>query len=75
MTKPTKYANAHYERAIEEFKNMIVAAIPNNMRILRMESPWDLFDIEGLKCDNLGLSLYQAQLALYRAKAEFKSGK
>jgi hypothetical protein len=46
--------------------------MPEHPEILEMASPWDLFDIDGLKVADLQPSLAQASWALARAKQQFR---
>jgi hypothetical protein len=54
-----------YEQTADELTARIMALGP---RILPLDSPWDLFKIDGFKCDDLGPSLFQADWALRQAQ-------
>ena len=62
-----------YEACANELQRRILALIPDNPGILKMDSPWDLFGVDGFKCDDLQPSMGQAAWALDRAKKEYKS--
>ena len=53
----------------------IVDLIPSNPHILEMDSPWDLFKVEGFKCDDIGPSLFQASWSLAQAKQIYSRSK
>lgn len=57
-----------YESTGNELVDRILKLIPNHPEILTLESPFDLFKIEGFKCDDLQPSLFQAGWALGRAR-------
>ena len=57
-----------YEQTGNELAKRVKALIPAHPEILEMESPWDLFSVDGFKCDDLQPSLAQAGWALARAK-------
>ena len=56
-------------------RDRIAALIPEHPEIMEMDSPWDLFDIEGFDCKDLAPSLYQAAWALANARAGQPLGK
>jgi hypothetical protein len=58
----------NYENTANELRDRIIALIPDHPEILTMRSPWDLFKIDGFKCDDLGPSMAQAGWALSAAK-------
>lgn len=62
-----------YEACANKLRDRILALIPDNPGILRMESPWDLFGIEGFKCDDLQPSMGQAAWALRNAQVTYES--
>ena len=64
---------ALYEACAVELRNRIAALIPDNPGILRMDSPWDLFGVDGFKCDDLQPSAGQAAWALSNAKRMYES--
>ena len=57
-----------YSDTILELENRIRALVPANPGILQIDNPFDLFKVEGFKCDDLQPSLTQAAIALNRAK-------
>ena len=59
---------ASYSATAGTLAGRIVDLIPGNPRILEMDSPWDLFKVEGFKCDDIGPSLSQASWSLAQAK-------
>ncbi len=63
----TQYAND-----AEECVKRIIALIPEHPEILEMSDPFPLFKVEGFKCDDLGLSLFQASWALRAAKERYR---
>lgn len=58
----------NYSQTADELTNRIIALIPTNPNILKLDSPWDLFKVDGFKCDDIGPSLFQAQWSLAKAK-------
>ena len=58
-----------YVATADELVNRISALIPSHPEILSIENPFDLFKVEGFKCDDLQPSLAQASWALSKAKA------
>ena len=62
-----------YESTADELKDRILKLIPDNPQILEMEDCWDLFKVEGFKCNDLQPSLFQAGWALAKAKQEYQS--
>jgi hypothetical protein len=62
-----------YENSAQELKRRIIALIPDHPEIMNMTEPFDLFKIEGFKCDDLQPSLGQAMGALAFAKKEYAS--
>lgn len=63
-----------YSGTAEMLVDRIVALIPENQHILSMTSAWDLFKVDGFKCDDIGPSLFQAQFALQKAKTVYNTG-
>ncbi len=61
----------NYSQTADELVNRIVALIPENLNILELDSPWNLFEVNGFKCDDIGPSLFQAQRALAKAKSVY----
>ena len=61
-----------YEQTANTLRDRIVALIPDHPEIMDMESPWDLFKVDGFDCGDLAPSLYQAGYALAAAKAIVK---
>ena len=64
---------ALYEACAVELQRRILALIPDNPGILQMDTPWDLFGVEGFRCDDLQPSAGQAAWALSSAKQMYKS--
>ena len=62
-----------YTATAEELTKRILALIPKHPEIMTLESPFDLFKIEGFKCDDLGPSLAQAGWALGKARQLHKA--
>ena len=60
---------AGYTSTADELVNRISALIPSHPEILKIENPFDLFKVEGFKCDDLQPSLDQASWALSKAIA------
>jgi hypothetical protein len=52
----------------DELTKRILALIPSHPEIMTIESAFDLFKIDGFKCDDLDPSLAQAVAALGRAR-------
>jgi len=59
---------AGYTGVIEELVRRIEALVPAHPEILTMDNPFDLFRVEGFKCDDLAPSLAQAGGALAAVK-------
>ncbi len=57
-----------YTSTADRLVERIRACIPDHPEILTMNSPWDLFKVDGFKCDDLNPSAFQASWALGRAK-------
>jgi hypothetical protein len=57
-----------YEQDADILTKRILDLIPGNLHILQLENPYDLFQIEGFKCDDLNPSLIQVNYALAKAK-------
>jgi hypothetical protein len=57
-----------YEEVGNELSNRILALIPTHPEILKMDDAFDLFDVDGFKCDDLDPSMFQASWALANAK-------
>ena len=57
-----------YEATADELVRRIRTLIPEHPEILELESPWDLFKVEGFNCADIGPSAFQASWALARAK-------
>ena len=63
---------SQYEGTANELVNRIAALIPEHPEIMGMDSAWDLFKVDGFKCDDLMPSMFQASWALEQAKASHK---
>lgn len=66
----------NYEETANRLIERIEALVPSHPEILRLESPWDLFRIEGFECADLQPSLAQASWALtqVRSRAAQRTG-
>jgi len=62
------------DNVITTLSKRIFEKISTNPKIMEMTSPWELFDIEGLKIDDLNPSLAQARHALIRAQECYEAG-
>ena len=63
------YGAAQYTSTAEELASRIAALIPDNPQIMRDDfGAWDLFKVNGFKCDDLAPSLFQAGWALRKAR-------
>jgi hypothetical protein len=60
-----------YTNAANELVGRILKLIPAHPEILIMDGAWDLFKVEGFKCDDLEPTLAQANWALAKAKADY----
>jgi hypothetical protein len=63
----------NYVATAETLKARIMSLIPTNPAILEMESAWDLFDVPGFDCSDLGPSGAQASWALSSAVNTWKA--
>jgi len=61
-----------YETTAYALVERISALIPEHPEILNMTSPWDLFNVPGFNCKDIGPSLAQAWIALSKAKLIYK---
>lgn len=61
----------NYSKTADELVARITALIPDHPEIMDMESAWDLFDVDGFKCDDLQPSMFQAGWALQKSKQDF----
>jgi len=61
-----------YSGTADELTSRILALIPDNPGILEIDGPWDLFEVQGFKCNDINPSLFQASWALARAKKIFR---
>lgn len=50
-----------------------ILALPHE-KVNACQDAWDLFKVEGFKCDDLNPSLFQASWALGKAKEEIAKG-
>ena len=64
MTSPISYASTA-ERLVERIMRL------DRAKVLACDDPWKLLDL-GLKCDDLGLSLFQASWALRAAQERLR---
>ncbi len=68
-------ANGTYGATADELCCRIFALIPDHPEVLKLKNAFDLFQIEGFKCDDLEPSYMQAACALAKAKGLHKLGK
>lgn len=61
-----------YEETANELLDRILKLVPAHPEILEITNSFDLFKIDGFKCDDLEPSLGQAQWALSTAKKRFE---
>jgi len=61
-----------YAATADELTRRIMALIPSNPQILDMSNPWDLFDISGFECSDIGPSLYQAGWSMRMAQQLYR---
>jgi hypothetical protein len=61
-----------YEQQANELVNRITALIPEHPEILDFRDPWDLMDVDGFSCSDLGVSAFQASWALGQAQLRWK---
>jgi len=61
-----------YEATTMVLCDRICALIPKHPEILNMTSPWDLFNVPGFNCEDIGPSLAQAWAALSTAQWTYK---
>ena len=72
MTDTTQNAAAdEYSSVAEKASERILALIPECPEILTLDSAWGLFKVEGFKCKDLGLTLFQASWALNDAQKKY----
>ena len=64
---------AAYSATADELMKRILTLIPSHPEIMTIESPFDLFKIDGFNCDDLGPSLAQAGWALIKARKIHKA--
>ena len=64
--------NPMYESNAYKLVDRIEKLIPDHPEILQMDDPFKLFKVEGFKCSDLDLSLFQAGWALQEAKRRWK---
>lgn len=64
-----------YAATADELCDRIKKLIPTHPEIMTIESTFDLFKIEGFKCDDLQPSLAQAGAALAKARRLHREGK
>lgn len=62
-----------YEATANELSDRIYALIPSHPEIMTLESPFDLFKVEGFNCDDLQPSLAQAGAALAHARNKYRA--
>ena len=67
-------AMANYSKKCDSLGERILKLIPEHPEIMKIENAFDLFKVEGFKCDDLGPSLAQAQGALAWAQNRHEKG-
>ena len=65
--------SAEYVATANELGQRIYDLIPDHPEILTLESVWDLFGVEGFKCDDLDPSMGQAMGALGWARSKWNN--
>lgn len=60
-----------YVEDAEQAVKRIMALIPAHPEIMKIESPWMLFQIQGFNVSDLGLSAAQAAWALKEAQVRY----
>jgi hypothetical protein len=61
-----------HARVSAALRDRIDALIPAHPEILTMQSPWDLFAVDGFRCDDLDPTWSQARAALDAAKTRHR---
>lgn len=61
-----------YEASADKLVKRIMACIPGHPEILDFDNPFQLFKVDGFKCDDIGPSLFQAQWSLSKAKQLYR---
>lgn len=62
-----------YENTANQLRDRILRLIPKHPEIMDLESPWDLYKIEGFKTADLQPTLFQASWALQHAKMLYRN--
>ena len=65
----------NYRDTAEELCRRILALMPEHPEIMDMESPWELFGVDGFACGDLQPSAAQAEGALAKAKDIYRETK
>jgi len=60
-----------YAETADSLTLRIVALIPSHPEILELTSPWGLFKVEGFECADLQPTMFQADVALSKAKQQW----
>ncbi len=63
-----------YAATADALCDRILALMSENPTLATMSDPWELFQVPGFKCDDLGPSLAQAAYALRAAQMRYKQG-
>ncbi len=63
-----------YASRAETLSQRIFELIPDHQEILTLDSPFDLFKVDGFQCGDLEPSLAQAAAALAKARTRWKRG-
>ena len=64
---------AAYSATADTLVGRIIDLIPANPQILEFDSPWELFNVDDFKCDDLQPSLAQASWSLAKAKEVYRN--
>lgn len=65
--------NDEYTSIADKLVERILTLIPEHPEILGLDSAWDLFNVPGFTCSDLGPTLAQAGWALAEAQRRYKS--
>ena len=57
---------------VDQLSKRILDLIPDHPEILEITEAFDLFKVEGFKCDDLEPSLFQASSALSKAQLDYQ---
>jgi hypothetical protein len=57
-----------YSKTADKLTKRILKLIPKNLKILEMNTPWELFKLSDFNYEDLGPTMFQADWALNNAK-------